>query len=272
MNNKPTIIVTGATRGLGLHFCKYISKLSWNIILVDISKNAHNVYDEVKDLSSLKNDLKNDNQLFFFFYDLTKEKNVVSLFKKIKEKNINVNGLVNFAGGDIAGNDFNASGGKPKNNNIFIKSKDFHNVYNRNFLSTYYMCKEFINSFKKKKDRKKIVNISSISGTYGVENEYAYSSSKSSVIYLTRSLALFGRKHNINVNCIAPCGTTSGRFLKTMKLRGKKDRSRLNKKGLEGFASSEDISKVVYFFLSDLSNFVSGQILRIDGGENSGGF
>ena len=42
--------------------------------------------------------------------------------------------------------------------------------------------------------------------------------------------------------------------------------------GLNGFASPNDISKVVYFLLSDLSNFVSGQIIRIDGGENNSPF
>lgn len=272
MNKKPTIIVTGATRGIGLNFCKYIAKLSWNIILVDISKNAHSVYKESKKLSTIKKELENTNNISFYFYDLTIEKNVMSLFKKIKQKNIFINGLVNFAGGDIKGNDSKASGGKPKNNNIFIDSKDFENVYNRNYLSTYLMCKEFVKMNKSQKEKSKIVNVSSISGTYGVDEEFAYSSAKSNVIYLTRSLASYARKFNINVNCIAPCGTTSGRFLETMKLRGEKDRSRLTKKGLEGFANSNDVSKVVYFFLSDLSDFVSGQTLRIDGGENTGGF
>ena len=44
MKSNPTIIVTGATRGLGLEFCKYISKLSWNIIMIDIGNKAFSVY------------------------------------------------------------------------------------------------------------------------------------------------------------------------------------------------------------------------------------
>ena len=54
MTKKPTIIVTGATRGLGLEFCKYISKLSWNIILVDISNSAFGVYGENKTIDQIK--------------------------------------------------------------------------------------------------------------------------------------------------------------------------------------------------------------------------
>ena len=136
--------------------------------------------------------------------------------------------------------------------------------------STLFTCREFIKISKKRK-MGKIVNVSSISGTYGSVNEFAYSSAKSN-IYSPGLFANYAKDFNINVNCIAPCGTTSARFLKTIKKRGKKDLLRLGKKNLNGFASPEDISKVVYFLLSDLSNFVSGQIIRIDGGETTSPF
>ena len=53
-----------------------------------------------------------------------------------------------------------------------------------------------------------------------------------------------------------------------MKKRSKHDLARLkNKKKLLGFAETEDIAKVVYFYFSDLSSFVSGQVIKLDGGE-----
>ena len=271
MNKNECIIVTGATRGLGYNFCKYISKLNWNIVLIDISKDAFKAYKENKKLIDIKKILQNKNKLNFFYGDLSIEKNVKNIFSKIKKNRLNPIGLVNFAGGDIKGNDKSARGGKASQNNLFINSKDFKNIYDRNYYSTLFACREFIKLSKKNK-KGKIVNVSSISGTYGSENEFAYSSAKSNIIYLTRSFANYARNYNINVNCIAPCGTTSARFLHTIKKRGKKDLSRLKKVGLNGFASPDDISKVVYFLLSDLSNFVSGQIIRIDGGENNSPF
>ncbi len=271
MSEKNCIIVTGATRGLGYNFCKFISKLNWDIILIDISKNAFKVYNENKKLSDLKKNLQNNNRLKFFYGDLSKEKNVKKIFSEIKKSKMVPTGLVNFAGGDIKGDDKLAKGGKAKNNNLFINTKDYQNIYERNYYSTLFTCREFIKISKKKK-MGKIVNVSSISGTYGSVNEFAYSSAKSNIIYLTRSFANYAKDFNINVNCIAPCGTTSARFLKTIKKRGKKDLLRLGKKNLNGFASPEDISKVVYFLLSDLSNFVSGQIIRIDGGETTSPF
>ena len=61
MNKKECIIVTGATRGLGLDFCEYISKLKWNIILIDISASAFKVYKENKKISDIKKKLYNNN-------------------------------------------------------------------------------------------------------------------------------------------------------------------------------------------------------------------
>jgi hypothetical protein len=59
-----------------------------------------------------------------------------------------VDGLVNYAGGDIGGNDNNASGGKPNQNNLFIKYKDMNIIYKRNYLSTLFMLRNFINKAK----------------------------------------------------------------------------------------------------------------------------
>ena len=120
----------------------------------------------------------------------------------------------------------------------------------------------------KKNNSGKIVTVSSILATFGTDAEFAYSSSKSNIIHLTRATAKYCRKWNINVNCIAPSGVKTGRFLSTMKKRSKHDLARLkNKKKLLGFAETEDIAKVVYFLLSDLSSFVSGQVIKLDGGE-----
>ena len=270
--HKPLIVITGGSRGLGFHTAKYLSKMKWNLVIVDISPKACTVYRENKNYLEVKNKLKNNNLVDFEFGDLTNEKNVVRILKSIEKKYKKIDGLVNFAGGDISGYDNLASGKKPKNNNFFINYKDFKSVYERNFLSTYYMVKHCIPIMKKNRSGK-IVNISSISGTFGVDQEYAYGSAKSNIVHLTRSTASFTRKWDINVNCIAPCGTKSARFLKLMKSRSKVDRARLKQKGrLAGFAQPEDISKAVYFLLSDLSDFVSGQIIRLDGGEFTSAF
>ena len=66
MNKKECIIVTGATRGLGLDFCEYISKLKWNIILIDISASAFKVYKENKKISDIKKNCTITMNFIFF--------------------------------------------------------------------------------------------------------------------------------------------------------------------------------------------------------------
>jgi len=265
--DKPFIIITGGSRGLGLATAQYLSKLQWNLIIIDISKEASSVYKESRNISHVNNKLKNNNIVDYYYGDLSIEKNVKKIFSKIKKKYKKIDGLVTFAGGDITGKDKKAGGGKAKNNNLFINDKDFKDVFNRNFYSTYYSVKNCI-PIMKKNNFGKIVTISSILATFGNENEFAYSSSKSNIIHLTRSAAAHCRKWNINVNCIAPSGVKTARFLSTMRSRSKHDLARLkNKKKLLSFAEKSDVAKVVYFLLSDLSSFVSGQVIKLDGGE-----
>ena len=268
-NRKPYIVITGGTRGLGFYTAQYLSKLGWNLIIVDISSTACSVYKENKNIKEVKSKLLNNNVVDFFFGDLTKEEKVKTIFNKIKKKYKRIDGLVAFAGGDISGSDIKASGGKAKENNLFINKKEFSNIFERNFLSTFYTLRNCIPVMQKAK-KGRIVTISSVLGTFGSYQEFAYATSKSTIIHLTRASASYCREWNINVNCIAPSGITSGRFLKTLKSRSKHDLKRLNKKSrLLRFGYPEDVAKCVYFLLSDLSPFISGQIIRLDGGELS---
>ena len=113
----------------------------------------------------------------------------------------------------------------------------------------------------------KIVTVSSVNAAFGVEKETTYSVAKSSILQLTRSLAKELRKDGINVNCIMPGPTKTGRFLSTLKGRNPHDLAGIDSTAkLDRVALPEDISPVVEFLLSENSDFVSGEVIRIDGG------
>lgn len=91
---------------------------------------------------------------------------------------------------------------------------------------------------------------------------------KSAVIQFTRYLATQLPPDGITVNSIAPGGTRTGRFLATLKNRSQHYLDRMKSKGaLERVVEPDDVSKVVEFFMSPMSDFVSGQVLRVDGGQ-----
>ena len=127
------LIITGATRGLGLSHAMYFSKKGFNIALVDISEDACKVYKEVDDLNHLIEMLsKNNSKIKFYKCDLTNFSLTEKIFENIFNDFTKISAGVFTAGGDIAGNDKKAAGGKAKINNFEIAETDHDIIFNRN--------------------------------------------------------------------------------------------------------------------------------------------
>ena len=122
--------------------------------------------------------------------------------------------------------------------------------------------------FKKQKYGK-IITTSSVSAGYGVTQETSYSTSKAAVIHLTRSAASEMREYDVCVNCIAPGPTLTGRFKDSIKYRTENDLEKIREgtSFLTKIADPIHISYLVEFLLSNKSNYISGQVIRIDGGQ-----
>ena len=166
--------------------------------------------------------------------------------------------LVHNAGGDIA-----AAGGKPNPNDcVGIKLEDVKAVLDRNLLSTILMCQEAAKVMMPRKTGR-ILTLSSISAFRGIPNSSIYATAKAGVVEYTRCLAEQLRTHNINVNTLAPGDTRTGRFLGTRKV----EESRLATDGtLDRVGMVDEVTRVVEFFAGPLGAFVTGQVLRVDGG------
>lgn len=270
MKNKivKNIIITGATRGLGLSHAKYLAKSGYNIALVDISKDACSIYGEAQNISSILEQLRKSNKIEFYSCDLTNYKKTKDTFQKILNDFGSIEGTVLNAGGDIKGRDKNASGGKAQNNSVSIDIDDHDAIFDRNYRTCFNSIKAIMPILIKQKYGK-IITTSSVSAGYGVAKETAYSTSKAAIIHLTRSVAAELREYDICVNCIAPGPTLTGRFKDTISNRTEKDLEKI--KGGTSFltkvADPIHISYLVEFLLSVKSDYISGQVIRIDGGQ-----
>jgi 3-oxoacyl-[acyl-carrier protein] reductase len=264
---KKNVLISGSTRGLGLACAKYLSS-SFDVILTDISEEAYAVYDESESLDKIIKELVDlGSKTKFYSTDLTIESQTEKLVREIQNDYGQIDSLINCAGGDIYGNDKRAAGGKHPVNDALINHDDFFNIFDRNFTTCFNLSKSVATLMKTRK-KGKIVNVSSVSAGFGGLKETAYSTGKSAIIHYTRCLASQLRSYGINVNCVVPGGTNTGRFMKTLKDRNDHDLSRLDSKSkLSRLAEPIDIARVIKFFLSDDSDFISGQVIRVDGGQ-----
>ena len=111
--------------------------------------------------------------------------------------------------------------------------------------------------------RGRILTLSSIAAFQGREHGVIYATAKAGVVQYTRCLAAQLRPYDVTVNTLAPGDTRTARFLGTRAV----PEERLVESGtLERVATVDEVARVVEFFAGPLGAFVSGQVLRVDGG------
>lgn len=240
----------------------------WDIAVADISDEACRVYGEADSIGSVLSDLRACGaRARFYGADLTDEAQARAMVAAVEAELGPIDGLVTMAGGDIRGTDAAAAGGKAPNNTAFAAREDFLAIFNRNLMTCIFTCRTVAERMRTR-GRGRIVTVASVSAGFGVAKETSYAVAKAGVAHFARCLATELRPQGINVNCIAPGATNTGRFRATLKDRTPQDLMRLEAKSrLERVAEPEDVCTVIEFFLSPASAFVSGQVLRIDGGQ-----
>jgi NAD(P)-dependent dehydrogenase (short-subunit alcohol dehydrogenase family) len=150
-----------------------------------------------------------------------------------------------------------------------ISKSELENILENNLISPFLIIQKFYKNCDKNKNCS-IVNIGSIVGEKGFDELSAYGASKSALNGLTKCLMVeFSKKYkNIRINCVNP-GFTKTSFYKKFKKNKKLYEWTLNKTPLNKWATTNDISNLVMFLLSEKSSYINGQCINIDGGWTS---
>ena len=233
-------IVTGASRGIGKAIVYKLVSYGCKVVL--ISRN-------LDDLKKVEKDL-NTEKVMCFQCDITNQQE----FKVIVSKVVDLWGSL-----DILINNAGITKDKLL---LRMNESDWVDVIDVNLKGCYNTIKVVSNQMIRKKQGK-IVNITSVIGQIGNSGQANYAASKSGIEGLTRSLAVEFGSRNININCIAPgyIETDMTKNLDKKVIQDMKNNIPLNKFGL-----TSDISEVVCFLVSDLSSFITGQVINVDGG------
>ena len=235
--------ITGATRGIGRAIALELANEGYNIAL--------NYRTENEALETLKKEIS---ELGVECYpvqgDVSKAEDSERMTKEIIEHFEQIDVLVNNAG-------------ITKDKLIQrMKEEEFTDVINVNLVGTFNITKNVI-KYMTKKRYGRIINISSVVGISGNAGQSNYAASKAGIIGFTKSIAKELASRNITANAVAPG------FIQTDMTNVLKDEIKEAIEGtipLKRLGTAEDVAKVVKFLASDDSNYITGQVINVDGG------
>jgi 3-oxoacyl-[acyl-carrier protein] reductase len=238
-----TALITGASRGIGSAIAHKFAQHGANIAIVDVGNpdNAEKTRLEIQELGVACR---------VYFCD-------ISDFAKTKELVDQV--ILDFGGIDILVN----NAGITRDGLILsMKEEDFSRVLQINLTGAFNMIKHTYSHFMKRRSGR-IINISSVVGMTGNAGQANYSSAKAGLIGLTKSVAKELGGRNILCNAIAPG------FIQTDMTKGLNENvkeSYLTMIPLKRQGMPEDIANTALFLASDLSGYITGEVIRVDGG------
>ena len=231
------VLVTGASRGIGLEAAKHFSKEGYKVI--GTSRGDFNLDELIEDDSAISVQL-----------DLMSKESIKNLFADLKSEDLLPSVLVNNAG--------------ITKDQLFLRMKDedWDDVIETNLNGLFRVTKAFIKPMVKNKFGR-VINISSVAGLMGNPGQVNYSSSKSAMVGFSRSLAKELGSRNITSNVVAPG------FIETDMTTFLNDDKKVEVSKnipMKRFGSVEDVAKCIVFLASDEANYITGQTISVDGG------
>jgi len=145
-----------------------------------------------------------------------------------------------------------------------ISYPEWQHVMDVNVGSTMMMTQAVI-PYMKKQNYGRIINMASIVGTLGLSELSCYGASKGAIISLTKSLAIEFAEFNININVIAP-GFCETSYADNFKEKTDLYNFTIERTPMKKWGKSIDIANTCIYLSSSLSNYVTGEVINVDGG------
>ena len=232
------ILISGATGGIGNSLVDKFHSLGAIIVATGTNEEK---------LNNLKKKFSN---IYTLPFKLQEHNKIENFIENVDKKLNGIEILINNAGITL------------DNLSIRLAEENWKKVIDVNLNSTFLMCKYSIKKMLKKRYGK-IVNITSIVGHTGNLGQANYAASKAGIIGFSKCLAQEYAKKNININCVSPG------FIKTdmtNKINDDFKKILIDKIPSGDLGTGEDVSNCVAFLVSDLSKYINGETIHVNGG------
>lgn len=242
-----TAVVTGGGSGIGFGIAKIFIEAGAKVII--IGQNKQKLEDAKKELGT---------NCHFISFDVTLLDKIPHLVSEIENDFGGVDILVNCAGIHL------------KKNALETSDKEFLDVLNVHLFSVFALTREFSKGMIKQK-KGSIILISSMAAIMGMKQVVAYSTGKTAILGMMRSMVAELAVDNIRINAIAPGWIETPMLHKAIDHDEPRKQKILNRIPNSTFGMPEDIGYAALYLASDAGKYVNGVFLPVDGGA-AGGF
>jgi len=261
--------VTGSSRGIGQAIARRLAEEGASVAIHGSTPDSSAVFKEGESLAAVAKKIATQTgaKTSWVAADLRDPASALAAAAKVEADLGKIDILVTAAGGDIGAKGVWAPhGGKIMNGNdaLYMGDEDIRAVWERNFLTCVNTCKAVVPRMSFRQEGW-VVTMGSISGLSGIPSSIIYASAKAAVHEYTRCLATQVQADGVHVNCVAPGDITTQRFRASRPL----DPSREVGRSLGRYGTADDIADVVAFLVSPGAAYITGQVIRVDGGKQA---
>ena len=238
------ILITGCNRGLGKELLEHFASKGWDIIVCN--RKQYEDFDQFSETIETRYSIN----IHTYYAELDNKKSLQECLIKITSEHTTIDALINNAGYYSNGSIFS------------LEYEDVERCFQVNYLAPFTFCKA-VAELMIRQGNGVIINISSILGHTVTKCGSSYGASKAALNYLTQTLAQELASFGIRVNAICCADLESGMF---HKLSPKQQKERIQRIAMRRLAKLNEVADAVDFLVSNNASFITGALLRVDGG------